>query len=516
MLGHRSLTMDDYLGILKRRGWLVLIPLILLPVLAYAYSYTIPPMFLSQTLVLIESQKVPDALVKPVISSDLDSRLSSMKEQILSRSSIQPIIERYNLYADRKMSLDDRIDAARKSIEIKTITSEVTHGGGLPGFYISFKSSDPRTAQLVCTEITSLFVAENLRSRSDSAEGTVSFLRSQLGDAKRNLDEQDAKLAAFQRQYLGQLPGQEATNGSMLASLNTQLEAATQQLARMQQDKAYAESMLAQQSALAVPSTVPGGTMTAGPSPLQDELQVMLNQRADLLNHYTADYPDVVALDRKIAEVRRQAARTPAAGPRSTNPSVGSRFESPAVQQLRAQLQAADIGIAAKRREQAQIQGSVSSYQAKLQSSPLVEQQYKQLTRDYQTAQAFYDDLLSKINTSKMATDLEKRQQGEQFRVLDAANLPEAPYSPKRSVFLIAGIAGGLGLGLLLVGLLEYRDTSMRNERDIWAFTQLPTLAMISLSADVAQVKRHGKLFRFFFRRDRSVNSLPPSRVRHV
>lgn len=513
MLGHRSLNLDDYLGILRRRGWLLLIPLIILPILAYAYSYTIPPQFLSQTLVLIESQKVPDALVKPVISADLDSRLSSMKEQILSRSSIQPIIERYNLYADKKMSLDDRIDTARKNIEIKTITSEVTHGNGLPGFFISFKAGDPHTAQAVCTEITSLFIGENLRSRSDSAEGTVSFLKSQLGDAKRNLDEQDAKLAAFQRQYVGRLPGEEATNGSMLSSLNTQLEAATQALSRMQQDKAYAESMLAQQTAQVMPSTVPGIAVPIG-SPAQDELQNMLAQRADLLTHYTADYPDVVALDRKIAEARRQAGRSPAS-PRSTNPGSPTRYDSPAVQQLRAQLQSANIGIEAKRREQAQIQASVSSYQSKIQSSPLVEQEYKQLTRDYQTAQSFYDDLLSKINTSKMATDLEKRQQGEQFRLMDAANLPETPFSPKRSVFLIAGLAAGFGLGLLIVALLEYKDTSLRNERDIWAFTQLPTLAVIALSSEVPQVKRHGKLFRFFLRRDRS-NSLAQSRVSHV
>lgn len=487
MLGHRTLTLADYFGILKRRGWIVLIPLILLPILTVAFSYTIPPQYLSQTLVLVEGQRVAEGIVKPVISADLDSRLSSMKEQILSRSSIQPIIERYNLYPDKKASMDDRIDVTRRNIDIKTITSE-TGRGGLPGFFISFKSGDPHTAQQVCTEITSLFINENLRSRSDSAEGTVDFLKSQLSDAKRNLDEQDAKLATFQEQYMGRLPSEEGSNSSMLTSLNGQLEAATQALSRMQQDKALADSMLAQQlasqsSAAPMMSGVPA---TAANSSALEELQTLQAQRAELLTHYTTDYPDVIALDRKIAEARRQASRPSA--PRSSTgaASVYQKPDGPAVQQLRAQVQAAQIGIEAKRREQAQIQGQIGSYQSRLMASPAIEQQYKQLTRDNQTAQQFYDDLRNKINSAQMGTDLEKRQQGEQFRLMDAANLPEAPFSPKRSVFLIGGLAAGLALGLLIIALLEFKDTSMRNERDVWAFMQLPVLTTISLSDGVA------------------------------
>ena len=500
MLGHRTLTLEDYVSIVKRRGWIVLIPLAVLPVLAYLFSYTISPQYLSQTLVLIEGQKVPDTLVKPVISADLDSRLASMKEQILSRSSIQPIIDRYNLYADKKLSMDDRIDTARKNIEIKPIASEVAHGSGLPGFFISFKAGDPHVAQQVCTEITSLFIGENLRSRSDSAEGTVDFLRNQLNDAKRNLDEQDAKLAAFQRQNFGRLPGEEASNGNMLASLNTQLEAATQALARMQQDKSFAESMLAQQSgqsSIGVPSAPNAPVPTAA----QEELQSLLTQRTELLAHYTPDYPDVIALDRRISEARRQIARTPANPRPSAN--TPSRFDSPAVQQLRAQIQAATIGVEAKRREQAQIQSAVSSYQSRLQSSPMVEQEYKQLTRDNQTAQLFYDDLRNKINTSKMATDLEKRQQGEQFRLMDAANLPDSPFSPKRSVFLIGGIAAGLAVGTLIVAFLEFKDTAIRTERDVWAFMELPTLTVISYLETIPSPEGRGWLGKIFLRKVR-------------
>jgi len=175
-----------------------------------------------------------------------------------------------------------------------------------------------------------------------------------------------------------------------------------------------------------------------------------------------------------------------------------------AVQQLRAQIHSADIGIQAKRKDQAQIQSQIGMYQSRIQSSPLVEQEYKELTRDYQTAQTFYDDLLTKMNQSKMATDLEKRQQGEQFRVMDEPNLPDAPFSPKRSVFVMGGLVGGFALGLLTVGLFEYSDTSLRNERDVWAFTKLPTLGVIAFSdviSDVAPQGRFALLRRSFSRR---------------
>jgi polysaccharide chain length determinant protein (PEP-CTERM system associated) len=498
MLGHRPLNAEEYLTILKRRGWIVVIPSVLLPILAFSITFFIAPQYLSQTLILVESQKVPDNYVKPVISSDLDSRLASMKEQILSRSRIQPIIERYNLYGKKSMSMDDRIDLARRSIEIKPITSEIAHSGGLPGFFVSFKAEDPHIAQLVCGEITSLFVGENLRSREVSAEGTTEFLKSQLDDAKRNLDEQDTKLAAFQRQYVGRMPGEESPNLNMLSSLNAQLEAATQALARMEQDKSYEEAMLAQQAQNAQAAS-PSGSPQVAPTTQADqlELQTLLAQEADLTSHYTADYPDVIAVRRKISDLRRQIAGTPAHSSAPSSPAAPSRYDTPAVQQLRAQIHAADIGIQAKRQEQAQIQTNVRMYQDRIQSSPLVEQQYKELTRDYQTALAFYDDLLGKMNQSKMATDLEKRQDGEQFSVMDQPNLPDAPFFPKRSSFVFAGLFGGLALGILTVVLLEYKDTSIRTERDIWAFTKLPTLAVIVYSGDIEAERSIGRSGRF-------------------
>lgn len=481
MLGHRPLTPEDYGAILKRRWWVIAIPVAILPVIAFAITYLIPPQYISQTLVLVEQQKVPESYVKPVVTEDLDARLATMKEQILSRSRLAPIIERFNLYPDKSLSMDDKIDLARKAIGIKPIQSDLTRG--LPGFYISFTSGDPRTAQLVCGEITSLFISENQHVRETSAEGTTDFLKAQLDDAKNKLDEQAAKLAKFQQTYAGRLPGEEATNLNMMTTLNSQLDADTQALTRSEQDKSYAEAILAQQ--IAQQSASSSG-QKAAPQTQQAQLERLEDEEDQLSARYTDDYPDVVAVKRKIKDLQDQMAKAPAPapakGPISTAPS---RNDSPAIQQLRAQIHAMDIGIQQKKSEQGRIQSQLRTYQDRISSSPAVQEEFKNITRDTQTAQQFYDDLLNKTNQAKMGIDLERRQQGEQFTLMDEPNLPESPTFPKRGVFVAGGVAGGFALGLLITGLLEYRDTAMRSERDIWAFTKLPTLAVIEFAPEV-------------------------------
>lgn len=482
MLGHRKLETSDYLAILKRRRWTIILPIVILPIVAVISTFFIQPQYLSQTLVLIDQQKVPDTYVKSVIATDLDSRLSSMKEQILSRSRIEPIINHYNLYGNQRLTMDEKIDLARKNISVKPIKSDITVHGGLPGFFIAFTAGDARTAQLVCGEITALFVNENLRSREASAEGTTDFLKGQLDDAKHSLDEQDQKLAEFQRQYVGKLPGEEAPNMNMLTSMNTQLEAATQALAQMEQNKVYQESMLSQITSNA-PTTVGVAPPSNVPNPLketkQTELRLLQKDLGDLEAQYTADHPDVISTKRKIADLQRTIATMPDTVPASSVGIAVAHVDPLAVQQLRAQIKSQEIGIAAKRHEQEMIQSRIGMYQERISASPLVDQEYKQLTRDYDTAKKFYDDLLTKMESSKMATDLERRQQGEQFHVMDQPNLPDAPIFPKRSLFA----AGGLILGFVLAGslavLAEFRDTALRTERDVWAFTQLPTLAVI-------------------------------------
>jgi polysaccharide chain length determinant protein (PEP-CTERM system associated) len=485
MLGHREMTMEDYAGMLKRRFWLILVCTAGLLAVGVGLSYVISPQYVSQTLVLIEQQKVPEDYVKPVVEENLGERLASMKEQILSRSRIEPIIERFNLYGGGQSSMDDRVAMTQRAIGIKPIPSA---GGGMPGFYITFKAQDAHTAQQVCGEITSLFVSENLSAREQSAEGTTEFLKQQLADAKRNLDDQDAKLAAFEQRNIGKLPGQTVKLGDMslamgspnestLQALTTQLDAVTQSLDRLQQNEVFLQALVTQQTH-DLGGAEPGSGSTVDERRAQ--LKVLVAQKQELDAQYTPDYPDVVAITRKIADLKAEIARTPAAPAPAAAAPDPNHPDPPHLMELKFQLKSVQQAIVNGKLEQTRIQQRIRAIEAKIEASPLIEEEYKQITRDHETALEFYNTLLKKMNESSMATALEHRQEGEQFRVMDAPNLPDAPSFPNRMVFAGGGLAAGLFLGLLVSALLEYRDTSLRNERDIWAFTKLPTLAILS------------------------------------
>jgi polysaccharide chain length determinant protein (PEP-CTERM system associated) len=480
MLGHREMTMQDYAEMLKRRFWLILTCTVLLLGIGIGISFILTPQYVSQTLVLIEQQKVPETYVKPVVNEDLDARLASMKEQILSRSRIQPIIERFGLYSGGGYTMDDRVDLTRKAIGIKPIPYGQS-SRGMPGFFITFKAQDARTAQQVCGEITSLFVSENLSAREQSAEGTTDFLKQQLDDSKRNLDDQDAKLAAFQRKYIGRLPEQETSNANALQAMTTQLEAATQTVSRLQQNETILEAMITQQPQESSQSTPANGTSENG---LKAQLKEAIAQEKELEAVYTPNHPDILAIRRRISSLQAEIAHAPAESAKGE--TAVSNLDSPQLRQLKLQLRAERQSLAAAKQEQARIGQQVRTYEAKIESSPMVEEEYKQVTRDHETALQFYNTLLTKMNESSMATALEHRQQGEQFRVMDAPNLPDSPTFPNHLLFAGGGLVSGLILGLLLTALLEYRDTSLRSESDIWAFTKLPTLAVVSYINDLA------------------------------
>jgi polysaccharide chain length determinant protein (PEP-CTERM system associated) len=505
MLGHREMTMRDYAEIFKRRYVLILSSTILLFGIAYGVSYSIQPRYVSQTLVLIEQQKVPENYVKPVVDEDLGARLASMKEQILSRSRIQPIIEQFNLYAGNKTTMDDRVDMTQKAIGVKPIPAGQS-SRGMPGFYITFTSSDAHTAQLVCSAITSLFVSANLSAREESAEGTTNFLKQQLEVSKKNLDDQDAKLAAFEQKNIGRLPGQSiqlggmnlsmgSANESTLQALTSQMDAANQSVNRAQQSETFIEAMIAQQSQTSShtdPAT--GKTETALSTQLKDALAL----QQDLEAQYTPNHPDVLAIKRRIASLRAEIAR--AAAEPAKSETGASSSDTPQSLQLKAQLRAVRDSLSNAKQEQTRIGQQIRAYQAKIEASPLIEEEYKQITRDHETALQFYNTLLTKMNESSMATALEHRQQGEQFRVMDAPNLPDEPTFPNHRYFAFAGLALGLVLGLIMAAVLEYRDTSLHNEDDIWAFTKLPTLAVVSYIDGLAHLREIPKRRKFFSR----------------
>jgi polysaccharide chain length determinant protein (PEP-CTERM system associated) len=487
MLGHREMQLDDYLVMLRRRKWWILVPALIAPLLAYGFSLTLHNRYTSQTLVMVEGQKVPENYVRSVVTEELNQRLGYMQEQIQSRTSLQPLIERFGLYKEDvgKVPMEDLVDRMRKQIEVRVVRSDESRGPALAGFYISFTSDNPRTAQQLAQEITSMFITENLKQREQQAQGTTSFLTSQLEDSKRRLDELDRKLAEFKSKYIGQLPGNEQNNFSMLTGLASRLDATTAALSRATQDKAFIESMLAQQLAGWEASQTAGPNTSAlsetNVERMESQLSVMQNQLLSMETRYTNDYPDLVKMRADVAQLKKRIedAREARNKPPERVSSKPHGNEPKEIQQLRYQRGVIDQTVKEKTIEQEHLKRDIGMYQSRIQLSPKVEEEYKLLSRDYQTAWAFYNDLLAKQTQSQMATNLEHRQGGEQFKIMDAANLPERPSFPDRPKIAGSGFGLGLVLGLGLALLLELRDKSIRNERDVEFYLGLPALAML-------------------------------------
>jgi polysaccharide chain length determinant protein (PEP-CTERM system associated) len=486
MLGHREMALDEYVSILRQRWVLILTLAVLGCGLGIGVAHFLPKRYTSQTLVLIQQPTVPGDYVKPVVSEAVGERLASMQQEILSRTRLEPIVRQLGLYRDEinTVPMDDLVGRLRSTISVTPVQAMAeTRAEGLPGFNVTVTFQDPGLAQQICSSITSLFIESNTELRQKQADQTTDFLSSQLDDAKSKLDQQDAKLADFQRRYMGSLPDDASTNLNVLTGLSAQLDATNQSLARAQQDKTFAESSLQEQ--VAALRALPDGS---NPQTYEQRLSSLQEQLTALRSKYTDDYPDVIKTKNDIATLNRmiaaEDAASKAAGPvKSTKPPV----EPPEIQTLRNEIHQFDQTISDQTAQQADIQQRIKLYQARVESSPAILEQYKQVTRDYQTALDFYNDLLKKRDQSTMATDLERRQQGEQFTILDPANYPDMPSYPNNGLFALGGLGGGVALGLGLTLLLEMRDTSFRNERDVETLLRLPVLALVPVVSPMVQ-----------------------------
>jgi protein tyrosine kinase modulator len=475
MVRSGDITLSDVKRIFRRYWWIPAITTAVCGIIGVAAATLLPKRYTSETMILVKQPTVPVDIVKPIITGDLSHRLASMQEQILSRTRLQPIIDKFDLYdKDRsKLSDEDLVRRLKNSIKITPVEPmQGTDNRQLPGFYVDVEFNNAKTAQQICSEITSMFLEQNTKEREQQASRTTSFLSGQLEEAKAKLDEQDAKLAQFKRQYLGSLPEEEQTNLTLLTGINSQLEANTQALSRAEQDRAFNESLLSSQEANAK-----AGLTGQGPEGTEPDLDTLKKQLAILLAHYTPKHPDVVKLRGQIEELKKRQTELSSDMPANDNSS--SANASPQAQQLRAKIRQDEINIADLTKRQKQIQEQIRQLQSRVQASPVVEQQFKELTRNYQTALDFYNELLKKRETSAMATDLEHQQESEQFSVFDPPSLPEKPSYPNQVMLAGGGVGAGLAIGLGLLYLIAFSDKSLHTERDVEKSLKLPVLTVI-------------------------------------
>lgn len=469
----------------RRRWYLVVAPAIVGLVIGAALVRVLPKRYTSRALLLVEQQQIPHDFVQPVITENLNARIANIEEQVLSRTRLEPIIQRYNLFSKLAAhhSTDDLVLRLQKAVTLTPLKPVVeSQNQTIPGFYLSVTLDNPATAQQVCNDLASMFINEDIRQRQQSAQGTTNFLQSQLTDAQQNLDVQDQRLATFETKYMGMLPDETKTNLAMLGTLNTQLQAVTQDLNRATQSKAYTESMLAQQTEawkLARQSKdgyIPGQFV----NPLSAQLAALQSKLANLKARFTDQYPDVIKTEAAIANLKKQMGEsTGSGGSKSASTQPAKAIEPAQLQQLRSQVQAYDVSIKSDTVEQQNLRKAISGYESKLQLSPVIEEEYKKITRDHDTALKFYNSLLVKRDASQMATQLQQRQEGEQLSVMDPASLPDSPSFPKPPKFIGGGLLAGLALGLVAGFGIEQSDKRVRTVRDVEYFLGAPVFGTI-------------------------------------
>jgi polysaccharide chain length determinant protein (PEP-CTERM system associated) len=393
--------------------------------------------------------------------------------------------------------MEDVVQKMRDEITIKT------EGKDSLAFRLSYISDDAKTAQKATERLASLFIEENLRDRENQAEDTNQFLDSQLQDARQRLIEHEKKLELYRRRYSGELPSQATSNIQAIQSLQLQLQTLGNDTARARERRLLLERQLADlqlpDPVAASPTVSPAATQepNAGESTSQ-QLETARARLQLLLTRDKPDHPDVKMMQRTIRDLEaKQQAEAKAAA--SGEPKAVERVVTPAEalkekrrRDLRAELDVIDHELQEKMAQDKRVHDQMAEYQAKLDAMPSRESELVELTRDYTTLQTTYQSLLAKREDSKLAANLERRNIGEQFKVLDPARVPERPVSPNRIAITAGGAIGGLLLGIVCIGLIEFRDSSLKTEEDVTRLCQMPVLAVVPmmLTAEDRRVAR--------------------------
>ncbi len=494
--------LQHYLEILQRRRMQFVIPLLAGWLVIWAASWLLHPQYKSSTLILVEQPTMPKDYVVPNVAENLQERLQSITQQILSRSRLMHIVDEMNLYSnDRsRLSQDEIVDRMRKNIEIEIVKGAEDR---ISAFNVYYTDSDPVMAQRVTSKLTNLFINENLEVRQEESEGNTKFLQDQLATSRKALEAQEEQVRQFKAQYVGQLPSQTNSNLQILAGLQSQLQAQSEALNTTKQQHVYLETLISQYRAMRGLTKAPDGSLV-GVAALDDQLDKLRTELRNLSSTYQEQYPDIKRVKDQIAKVeaqRNQLLAEQKAAPKTAQPdesaSQSAGIKDPSsLAQLQSQLQANQIEIKNREQAVASISAQINEYQGRLNEEPIREQQLADLTRGYEQSKASYDELLKKKNDSAMATSMELLQQGERFRILDPPSLPLKPSFPNRLKFCAIGLAVGLMLGAFVVAAAEAMDDRVYDEKELRKLLPSSVLSELPVIHDADDDRRANRASR--------------------
>ena len=492
--------LDVLLAVWSRRKWLVILAFIGPFAVTVSLAIALPNLYRSTATLLLERQQVSETFVKSSVTSELESRLHTISQEILSRSKLQDLIIRFDLYPEfrkratpeevvERMRRDIRMEFKGRDIRMEPKESAVVVPQAGPvatiAFTLSFRGKDPEIVANVTNTLASLFVDENVKLRERQAAGTAEFLRVQLEEMKRKLDQEEQRVGEFKERHLGELPEQTPVNLAILERLNVELRLNKENQIRVmewfdQEDLTRQLAMASKNAPVKDPTDTtpvrdPTDTPT-GPVAIAARIAWLNQELTELRTRFSEKYPDVIRVKAEIAALERQLAET-RNGETSETKADSKANQYPS--RLKKGHSAAAVQLSALKEQEKSLRQAIAMYQRRVDHSPRLEQEYQGLFGDYKTMKEHYGALLQRYQEALVAESMEHGEKGDEVRLLDAAIPSTRPAAPNPLRLIFIGLILSMGLAGGAVWLIEHRDTSFHTLNELRAFTKVPVLASI-------------------------------------
>ena len=479
----KSYTIEEYIEILRKRIWYIIIPFILIFSAAYVYTIVAPRLYKATTLVLVSPQSIPQDYVRATVTSKVEERLQSIAQDVLSRTRLERIITELNIYQQErgKMPMEQVVSLMQEDIEIELPTKREDKGY----FTITYIGKDPTTVTTVANRLSSQFIEENLKLREQQAQSTTEFLSVELASAKTKLEEMETAVTQYKRKYMGELPEQRDSNLKILEQLQNQYQRISENMRYAKDRKLFLQKQLSDMlmgTQEATKKETVGFPSSASPmregareetmvkkSYYESEKEALTRTLEELRVRYTENHPDVIAAIKRLEDFEKN----------KTLKEAYSIENDPTYKELNNQLTFTNMEIARLGDDERGIKAQIEKYRQRIEQTPVREQEMTSLLREYESTKDTYERLLKKSQDAQQAENLEKRQKGERFKVIDPARTPEKPFSPDIPKILLIGFFLAVGGGLGTAFFREQMDRSFHDPGDVEMTLGLKVLANI-------------------------------------
>ena len=469
-----------YLDILRRRKSVVILVAIGFFCCAAVFARRLPDIYRSQTVILVDAQQVPSSYVQSTVSTSLQDRLSTIQQQVMSPTRLKNMIEKNGLFLELrgKVSEDELIQKIQKSTSVDV-------AGHFSSFKIAYQGDNPKEVSQIANQLADTFISENLQARQEQFSGTAEFLDNELQQTKSKLEAKEQQLQGIKTTNVMDLPESKQFHLEALNNLRTQLAASEDRVRQAKQDKIMLEAMMNTNH----PTIEVDGGNTRSASPLQSQIEKLEAHLAELRSQYGPNFPDVRKAQADLDRLKKKEAANKAKEPTPVQTEVIAPSPSTRNPVIEAQLAKLSQEIDEQTKLQGPLQQQIDFHVSKLERVPIFEQQIAGLMRDYDSLRSHYQSLLDKKLSAQMASELEIRQKGERFVILDSAPIPDRPSGPNRVLLglggLVLGLLGGVGLAIAI----ETMDLSVRSEHEATELLGIPVLAGIPQMYTAAEVR---------------------------